>query len=188
VAVVGEVTRAPAPSTSNLRKHDRLMRMLAARHPALLPARFGTRFQDVDELVTVLRSREASLRRLLRHVRNRSQMTIRIAAARRRQASGRTAQGSDSRPQSSTGADYLRRRAVESDPTRELPGFDAIRGAVRRWVRDERAEHHGNIISVYHLIPRRSADAYRRALDRAAAGAGARLLVTGPMPVYAFAN
>jgi hypothetical protein len=53
-------------------------------------------------------------------------------------------------------------------------------------VRDERVEKRAGIASVYHLIPRASAEAYRATLTRAAADARLGVLLTGPWPVYAF--
>jgi hypothetical protein len=54
-------------------------------------------------------------------------------------------------------------------------------------VRDERVETRAGVTSVYHLVPRAAAEAYRRALDRAAAAQGLRIAVSGPWPPYAFA-
>lgn len=177
-AIVGDIRRAPKPTETNLRKYDGVMRALVRTNPALLPVRFGTQFRDLDELTLVLQSRQSSLRRLLRHVRNRAQITIRVAAP-------------DSSPRSisravESGSSYLRERAAEAAQARQIPGFDPVRAAVRRWVKDERVERQANVASVYHLIPRGSVDAYRAALDRAARKAGLSLRVSGPWPPYAF--
>jgi len=80
-AIVGELPRPPYPTPDNLRRYDAVMRLLAARFPSLLPARFSTSFDDTDELSFVLRSRQDSLRRALAHVRGRVQMTVRIVEA-----------------------------------------------------------------------------------------------------------
>ena len=177
-AIVGDITRAPTPTEANLRKYDSAMRALARTSPALLPVRFGTQFRDLDELSLVLQSRQSSLRRLLRHVRNRAQITIRMVVdpiGSQRPSGLRT-----------TGSAYLKDRAAEAAQAREVPGFDPARAAVRRWVKDERVERQANVASVYHLIPRSSVDAYRAALDRAARKAGLPLRVSGPWPPYAF--
>ena len=184
-AIVGDLARARRPTEANLRKYDVVMRTLARDSAALLPARFGTQFRDLDELSLVLQSRQPSLRRLLRHVRNRAQITIRMVVP----AAGPSAPPSGSRRPSglrTTGSSYLRRRAAEAAQAREIPGFESVRAAVRRWVRDERIERQANVASVYHLIPRSSVDAYRAALDRAARAAGLDLRVSGPWPPYAF--
>jgi hypothetical protein len=57
-----------------------------------------------------------------------------------------------------------------------------------RWVRDERVEHRGEVSSVYHLIPRASTEAYRRAVQTSADAAGLRVIVSGPWPPYAFSG
>ena len=179
-AIVGDITRTAKPTEANLRKYDGVMRALARTSPALLPVRFGTQFRDLDELALVLQSRQSSLRRLLRHVRNRAQITIRIAVP--DSSPLRTSRAVES------GSAYLRERAAEAAHAREIPGFGPVRGTVRRWVKDERVERQANVASVYHLIPAGSVDPYRAALDRAARKAGLRLRVSGPWPPYAFSS
>jgi hypothetical protein len=133
--------------------------------------------REIEELSLVLMSRQASLRRQLVRVRNRVQMTVRLVEAgvsRREPVQGPPA----------SGAAYLRGRAE----AQRVPGFEPLRAAVRPWVRDERTERRGAVATVYQLIPRGSVASYRRALDRAAAAAGARIVVSGPWPPYAFAD
>jgi len=213
-AIVGEVLRPPRPTPDNLRRYDAVMRRLAARFPSLLPARFSTSFDDTAELSFVLRSRQDSLRRALAHVRGRVQMTVRIieaggaGAAGAEEASagakipdivGRAprpstlAQGARSDVEGRggagvTGADYLRARAAAAARERDVAGFEPIRSAVRRWIRDERVEKHARIASVYHLIPRASAERYRSAASDAAAAAGTHSVISGPWAPYAFAS
>ena len=184
-AIVGDITRAPKATEANLRKYDGVMRALARTNPALLPVRFGTQCRGLDELSLVLQSRQSSLRRLLRHVRNRAQITIRVAAP---VADPSVTVSGSRRPAGLlvTGSAYLKERAAEAAQAREIPGFDPVRAAVRRWVKDERVERHAGVASVYHLIPRGSVAAYRAALDRAARKAGLNLRVSGPWPPYAF--
>ena len=167
-AIVRAVSRRPNATDAGLRAHDRFVRLLAVECPALLPARFGTCFDDGEELKAALEARQASLRKALRHVRGRVQMTIRIAAG--------------------SSAAYLQSRARAAAAARSVPEFAPLRDAVRRWVKDERVEKHGRLASVYHLITSGSTAAYRRRLERAAADAEARLIVTGPHPPYAFSN
>lgn len=195
-AVVGELPRAPRLTRDHLRRYDETMRRLAARMPALLPVRFGTVFDDPAELLLVLRSRDVSLRRALAKVRNRVQMTVRVvqsggSAARNPPHTEEPPMGPDSVrrvPRSGPGGAYLRARAAAAARAREVPGFEPIGAAVRRWVRDERVEKREGVASVYHLVPRASADSYRKAAERAGAGSGLRIVVTGPFPPYAFAD
>jgi len=186
-AVVGALPSVPRGSVGNLRRYDRTLGVLAATLPALLPARFGTCFDEIDELRFVLRSRRPALQRALQHVRGRAQMTIRMvvapAAAAVEPEDGRRQRPEDaSRP----GTAFLRSRAEAAARARHVEGFDPVRAAVRRWVRDERVERRAGVTTVYHLVPRGSADTYHRALEGAAARAGLRMRVTGPWPPYAF--
>jgi hypothetical protein len=182
-AVAGHLSRVPEASPEVLRLYDGAMRRLAESLPAVLPVRFGTRFEDPAELAYVLRSRGPSLARLLTHVRNRVQMTVRLIAEPEAVEPSRAIA-----PHDRSGAAYLRARAEAAARDRDITGFDAVRGAVQRWLRDERVERHGAVVSVYHLIPRTSADRYRRAIARAAASSGRHVVVSGPWPAYAFAD
>ena len=180
-AVVSDRSRMSS-SPANLRRYDRVMRELAARFPAILPARFGPSV-DEDELMFILSSRRASLTRALAMVRGRVQMTIRVLP--RGGAEDRAiAQPREERSGAMTGRDYL---AGKARAARAVAGFEPVRAAAARWVRDERVERRGGVSSVYHLIPSSSAGAYRRAVEASAASAGLRLTVSGPWPPYAFA-
>jgi hypothetical protein len=181
-AIAGMLKRRPAASATSLRSYDETMRRLAVHMPALLPARFGTCFADREELLFVLRSRRVTLQRALAHVRNRVQMTVRVVNA------PREVPARHQRVMFESGTAYLHDRADAAARDREVAGFAPIRDAVGRWLRDERIERRGRIVTVYHLIPRTSAEAYRRAAMRAAAAAGLRIIVTGPYPAYAFAD
>lgn len=183
-AIVGTLRRPPATSAASLKRFAAVVQRLHERVPALLPARFLTCFDDPDELLMVLRSRQQPLRRALAHVRGRSQMTVRIIGVGVVPESCRSRVGVS--PKSGTA--YLRGRAASVARERDVPGFERVRAAVRRWVRDERVQKSEGIASVYHLVPKGSVDAYRRALEGAAESAGLRVSVTGPFPPYAFAD
>ena len=191
-AVAGDVRRPPVPSPDNVRRYDGTMRRLAASTSALLPARFGTCVRDADELRFILRSRQPSLQRALARVRNRVQMTVRVLAVPPRRAANKGSRGSrnNGRPgaQLGSGAQYLRHRADAAARERDIPGFEPVRASLQRWIRDERIEPRGSMVSVYHLIPRAAAERYQRALMRAATASDLRVVVTGPWPPYAFAD
>jgi hypothetical protein len=78
----------------------------------------------------------------------------------------------------------LRQRAAALR-AREL---DSLRPSIATWIVEERVERRGGFASVYHLVPRKAADAYRAALEQAAAEQGIRLIVSGPWAPYAFAS
>lgn len=174
-AIVGRVRATPEPTDRNLHRYARTMSALWRRTPALLPVRFGTSARDVEDLREMVRDREPVIRRSLRAVRHRAQMTVRVVT-------------SHSDPpatiERSSGTSYLRSRQRE----RAVPAFTPVRAAVRRWVREERVEKHHGVASIYHLVPRGSVERYRSALERAAQDAGVRIIASGPFPPYAFAD
>jgi hypothetical protein len=205
-AFVGHVRRMPPPGEPILRRFDRVVRHLFVAVPALLPARFGTRFDTLDELTTVLRLRQASLRRALRVVRGRAQMTVRVVET--DSAAGSLRETRPTKPNSidrldvgrgprsepatirpvTTGADYLRGRAEEAARQRAVIGFEPVRASVARLVRAEHVDHRAGVATIYHLVPRAAAVAYRAAVERSAAAADLHCVVTGPWPPYAFTD
>jgi hypothetical protein len=184
-AYVGRMRRIPPPAEAQLRRYDRVQQRLAVRVAALLPARYGTDVRDLEELTVILQSRQAALRRQLARVRGRVQMTVRIlniSTHPRAFAPSHSRTFAPSHPR--TGTAYLLTRAR----AHAVPEFDSLRAAVRRWVKDERVEKRGSVATVYHLVPRGSAETYRRALTRRAAAEGIRVVTSGPWPPYAFAD
>jgi hypothetical protein len=174
-ALVGDVGKPPAPTPARLRAYVALMERLAGKYQALLPVRFGTVMQDDAELAEILQARQNPLRSQLAHVRGRAQMTIRLVAVR------------PTRRQYFTGAEYLADRAREQSAA-SVPGFAPLGRAVARWVKDERVERRGNVVTIYHLIPRAAADRYAAAIEVAARSAGLRVMLSGPWPAHAFAD
>ena len=180
-AIVGEVKRPPRLSEANLRKFASLMARLAAAHPAILPARFGTTMRDLDELEMVLGARQKPLRQQLAHVRGRVQMTTRVVV------SGRAGERKQAAARKKTGAEYLRVKAAAQHAS-TIPEFAPLQRAVARWVKDERVERKNKVVTVYHLVPARCAVPYADAIEDAALASGARGFVSGPWPPYAFAD
>jgi hypothetical protein len=193
--IVGTLTRKPAAQTATLRRYDEIQRRLAARHPAVLPARFGTWVDDPADLAVLVRRQAVAIRAALRLVRDRVQMTTRLFANRdevsvRSGARRPSPSASDRTDESTRGTRYLHARAEDARRRRELPEFAPLAVAVRRWIKAERMERQerGRLIgSVYHLIPRGAVSAYQQNLERAALDAGLTTIVSGPWPAYAFA-
>jgi hypothetical protein len=188
-AIVGDVARAPQGTVRDLRRYDETIRRLTDDRPALLPARFNTCFRTTDELTAVLRSRRSSLRAALARVRHRAQMTVRVISKVRGTHPGvgpASPPALATRPAAGHGTTYLRQRMADAARAREVPGFDRVRDAVRRWVRAERVETRAGVATVYHLVPRAAGRVYRAAAERAAAESGLRMVVSGPWPPYAF--
>jgi len=199
-AVIGGMRRVPAPSIRNLRRYAAVVEALAAEAPAILPARFATTVADREELAFILASRGATLRRRLRAVRGRCQMTIRLLSR-----LSEVESESDDAPlasgsaiagrarlrlanEATQGTQYLQRRAALAASARAIPGFAPIRAAVRRFVKDERVEKRAGIVTVNHLIPRAAAPRYLAAVEQAATANHLRLMVSGPLAPYAFAD
>jgi hypothetical protein len=194
-AVVGELRGPPAASLRNLRRYAEVVEAIAARVPAILPARFATTLADREELTFILKSRRATLGRRLRAVRGRAQMTIRLISeseSRDRLSPSQTRTAGRARLRLGNGAtqgtQYLQQRMAVAASARVVAGFEPLRAAVRRFVKDERVETRGGVATVNHLVSRKAADRYRTALVHAAEDNGVRLMVTGPLAPYAFAD
>jgi len=195
IAIVGYVRQRPAASARNLRQYAAVIESIAARAPAILPVRFGTTFDDLEELTLVLRSRGSALRQRVRAVRGRTQMTIRLVSE---SESGDASRASQSRAarrararlerRATQGTQYLQQRLALLRTAREVPELAPIRPAIRRFVKDERVERRGGVATVHHLIPRAMAERYRTAVTGAAAESGVGLIVSGPFAPYAFAD
>ncbi len=181
--LIGTVQRAPSPTLTALKRYDHLMTSLWRRRITLLPVRFGTVVGDRSELEDLVREAEPDIARRLSAVRNRAQMTLRLPGA------GQPGSRSHSRGRGRThgrlsGSQYLEQRAAQS----RSPEAEPLRAAVGRWVRTERVERRGGIVTVYHLIPRGAAERYRAAAARAGAAAGVPVMISGPYPPYAFSG
>ena len=183
-AVVGELGRAPRQTPANLRAYHRVVEQLSAACPALLPVRFGTVLADEDEIVGMLRSRQAAFRRRLTQVRGRVQMTVRLVRPAHADAS---TSSTAARPPASSGAEYLFARAAAHRREEGAAECAALRLLVGRWVKAERVQPQGPVISVYHLVPRTAATAYRQVIEGAGVP-GVRLMVSGPFPPFAFVD
>lgn len=152
----------PALTAEALRAQDALVRELAARADALLPARFGARFADEQAVRQTLDDLAPRLDRALTRVRGREQMTIRLfddrstsidaaSASVERGSPSPSVEEASAAPASADAANeeegdalpgpgtrYMRRRAAEE---RRLPAaIEALRAALADAVDDERIE------------------------------------------------
>lgn len=177
-AIAEPMDRPPAVAVERLQAQERLVRRLAARHAAILPARFGSHTKDERELQSILRIRGASLARGLTRVRGSEQMILRLFV------SDPPPRSSTPRSGSASGTAYLRRLAGA-----DIPSLTAVRQALARLriVRGERVELQRESISVYHLIRRGASHGYATAVfDAISREAGVAAFVSGPWPPYAF--
>ena len=186
MAIAGEVASRPAIDAVTLKAQDALVRELHARADALLPMRFGTTAADAADLQRALDARAGVIDRL-RAVRGCEQMIVRVLAAGGSGSIPSPATHQAHRQASSPGRRYLEARAARNKPSAELAAIAAAGRALDREVRVEPAHVAGFHGSVYHLIERGSAAAYRAAISRAAERQGVKVVITGPSPPYAFA-
>jgi hypothetical protein len=186
LAAVGRLARPPLIAPRTLRRHDRIVRRLAALTRAVLPVRFGTLVADEAALAERLAPRARELREALALVAGREQMTLRVLGGARRRARPPHVTERGRRP----GTRYLASRLVARSRARQAPEVAALRPALAALVRAERVERHDApplLVSLYHLVTRGQAPRYRRAVAGGVAGLAVRVEVSGPWPPYAFA-
>lgn len=176
-ALLGSPRNAPSRLEDALRRQHDIVLGLASRIDPLLPVRFGTRM-TIARLVEAVRSSGDQLAGALAHVRGRRQMTLRIIGP------PGESQAAGFPP---TGGEYLmRQRAKRAIPPEATP----LMAAVAAFVLDERLQPGRAAVrtTVFHLVERRAAAAYRRAAARAIPGLDPwSATVSGPWPAFAFA-
>jgi hypothetical protein len=178
--VVCERAGAPQPTPRAVRAHDRIVKRIAAATPAVLPFRFGSVAADGGAVRTMLEPVGGAIAKALALVDGCVQYTLRVYG----EPAGVTGAPKGSGP----GTRWLGVRLR----SRRAPEIAAVTEATASFVRAARAERHDRpplVASVYHLVPRAQARAYRSALSQAA-GKLARVEVktSGPWPPYAFAE
>jgi Gas vesicle synthesis protein GvpL/GvpF len=179
VAAIAEpMDRPPSVEAERLQAQEQLVRRLARRHAAILPARFGSHAKDEQELQSILRTRAVSFARGLTRVRGAEQMILRLFF------SEPVAKLSGVQAKARPGTAYLRRRSGA-----DIPALQAIRTALGplRIVRDQRLEMQGESLTVFHLIRRGKSRVYATAVfDAVSRESGVAAIVSGPWPPYAF--
>ena len=191
-AIVGDL-EAPAVTPEALAAHDAVVRRLAERLPALLPARFGQTVPDEPALSAWLADRERDVVEALALVQGCVQMTLRVFAgpeAPETPPPEPVAVPEDLGP----GARFLHARRDAAARARALPEIAPLREALRPLLRAERVERPAETTgrlraTAYDLVARDEADAYARTVAETAPHlTGWRVTATGPWPPYAFAT
>ena len=177
-AIVGRAM-PPGRGVEDIQLQHRIVTHLAARTPAMLPARFGSVLPE-SALRSLVSERQDEIHAALRLVRNCEQMTLRVF--------GPSGPDVPLSPPPGSGTAYLaqRRQRAYYQP----PEVDLIRQELGALVKAERAEagERGVRLVVYHLVARRMIARYRRR-----ASVLQTLLkpyavtTTGPWPAFAFA-
>jgi hypothetical protein len=181
VDAVIESRRLPDFTTDAIRQQHALVARLAAREPAILPARFGS-VADEPALRTLVSSHREEILAALEQVRGCAQMTVRLFF-------GSTNATRDvAAPAARTGTEFLNRRRQRA---RQLPAeVERVRRELGPVVRSERvaAGERGGLVTVFHLVPHSAIDDYReRAARLSQILLPLTVTVTGPWPVFAFA-
>jgi hypothetical protein len=193
-AVVGESEGPPRPEPAALTAHDAVVRRLAERFPALLPARFGQWLPDEQTVIDKLAAHGPELAEALAKVAGCVQMTLRVYA--REAEPGEPAPTEPAGASSSgPGTRYMEQRRREAERERTLPEIAPLRDALRPLLRGERIERFDRIgtpgrlrATAYDLIARDAAVTYSRIVAETAPLLGScwRITASGPWPPYAF--
>jgi hypothetical protein len=182
-AVVGEPGGPPHPDRDSLQAQDAVVRRLAERFGALLPARFGEAFADDAALIDRIAGRTSGIADALALVHGCVQMTLRVFGD-----PGPPEERAD--PTGGPGTRYLEARRREQERSRSLPEIDPLRETLRPLLRAERIERQeaGRLLgTAYHLVPRERTGAYLAVLEKAGGEIGGRKIsASGPWPPYAF--
>lgn len=189
-AILGEIA-APAVTPETLAAHDAVVRRLAERLPALLPARFGQAVPDERTLTSWIAARERDVLEALALVEGCVQMTLRVYAGPEAPEAPQ-AEPAPIPEDLGPGARYLHERRDAAARARTLPEIAPLREALRPYLKAERIERAaapGRLrATAYDLISRGEAGAYTRTVAETAPQlAGWQVTATGPWPPYAFA-
>jgi hypothetical protein len=188
-AVAGDLPARPRPDRETLEQQDAVVRRLAERFGAILPARFGEAFADEAALAGRLEPREREIAAALALVRGCVQMTLRVFG----EPEPAPEPASEGESAGGPGTRHLAARRRQREWAHSLPEIDPLRAALQPLLCAERIERHGGapgplVGTAYHLIPRAQAGAYLEVLEAARGRIGGRrVAATGPWPPYAFA-
>jgi hypothetical protein len=192
VDVVVEHRPPPDFTTDAVSRQHAIVTRLASRHPAILPARFGS-IADQASLQSLVSRRGKEILAALQQVRGCAQMTVRIVTPTVPTFSSLSPDPADARsggPVSSapTGTEFLKRRLERA---RHVPSeVEILRRELGALVRSERfvAGERDGLVTVFHLVPHQKLDAYARRASGLPSKLQPRTVrVTGPWPVFAFA-
>jgi len=179
VAVVEPVIARVEPTIETLQTQHDIVTRIAARVPALIPARFGSTMSE-RALQERVEAHDADIRAALRRVRGRAQMTIRVF--------GEPDLPAPAAPRAVSGTAFLEQRRARAH---YVPAEVAlIREQLGAHAKAERVEPGERTlrVTVFHLVPRNAVETYRqRASALQATLAPRQVTVSGPAPAFAFA-
>jgi len=170
----------PPVELGALKKHHVVVARLWKHVPAILPVRFGT-LLDSTEIADALDGKDEELAEAFDLVRGRAQFSWRAPRRDRRRTSATIIQ----RPDTMSGTEYLCRAARAITPP---PRFSSIRRRLAPFISAERYEPSRSALpeTLYHLVERKSIDAYLSAASQIPSSSSVVPTLSGPFPPYAF--
>ena len=171
------------PSEAAILAHARVVDAVTAANDAVLPARFGRGYSDLDALRTAITARSAELDAALARVRGCLELGLRVMAP-RDETRGRDGRGSGS------GSDYMRARLEERRQAERVadevhtPLAELARAATRSVGATPEL-----LLSAAYLVPRGAVEDFRaRLAELGDDHPDLTLACTGPWPPYSFAT
>lgn len=175
--VYEERDAAPAPSRPELVDHGRVVEAIAGTGP-VLPVRFGTVLEDLDEARELLRTRESEWTERLRLVAGHVEVLVHAYDDRAPRPSP---------PAAGAGREYLMSRAAARRHTDTM--FDELAAVLGPHCREMRRLPATDEVRVACLVPSGGSDELRASLQAwADAAEGRRATTTGPWPPFTFAE
>jgi hypothetical protein len=167
-----ETAEPPAGTRAAVVEHGRRVVALADRVP-LLPMRYGTTLEDVDELRTVAEDRADAWGRRLTQLTGRCELVVHVTVE----------AGPEPVQPDGSGRAYLRRRMGQV--RRQDDALDDVRTVMSRWSKELRLLPDGNRLAV--LVSRADADVTRAIVEAwGRSRADVEVVVTGPWPPFSF--
>jgi hypothetical protein len=176
VAVAGALESTPEAEPAAALAHAELVEALARRARAILPSRFGVRFDGAEALAEAVDADASSLRSALASVRDCVEV-------------GLTAVFPLSQPdEPRSGREYLERRLAETQAIDAL--VRDVHRPLEQQARDARLTHGIAPLrfSAAYLVERDEVDAFLVLADEVGSAPEIRLVQSGPWPPYSFAT
>ena len=171
---------SPAPLRKLVLHHDRVIKSIMATG-TVLPLRFGTQLEHEEQLGDLLAARHDELRRSLERVRGKSELGVRVIPA---HASAPRRRGE------TKGRDYLLER-VRSHRRHQQAVDDvhAVLGALSEASSVRETGTAEAVLVAAYLVDESRVGEFRLQAERLAGRLpGTRMIVTGPLPPYSFAE
>jgi gas vesicle protein GvpL/GvpF len=173
----------PSVSNQGALWHQEAVVEALMRERAVLPLRYGTLLEGVDELVSMMIGRQEDWRRALDRVRGCVEMAVRASV---RSSAAVTASSSGGK----SGLEYLRRRGAEDERAQAMAG--TVHAPLAEVAKLSDTNLRGGLSPLFagsYLVPERELDRFKGAVGRLAVDQPELGIVcTGPWPPYSFVD